>query len=198
MILIFACATSDVLRTDLSLDDPGQPWICEIAAELIDAQGNPLASFWSPVKSEGRKIRDGAAAVHGISSRDAAKRGISEISALGMLVGLAAQARYAVGHGIQFDKDVVTSLLMRLGKKPDIWTRPGLSFLDTMIPATAACKIPSEHESGTYKWPSLDEAGTIILGEEPRDGHHSARDDVQRTKRLFLELKRQNLIEVVL
>jgi len=197
MILIFACATSDVLRTDLPLDDPGQPWICEIAAELVDADGNPLASFWSPINSEGRKIKDGAAEVHGITSRDAAKHGVSEIAALGVLIGMANQAKVAVSFNDHARK-VVASILIRNRKSVEKWMRPGLCFPELREAVRAACKIPSETEDGQYRQPKIDEACSILLSEPSREGPKSAHDDVQRVRRLFFELKRQNLIEVVL
>lgn len=197
MILVFACATSDLLRTDLPLDDPSQPWICEIAAELVDAQGNLLASFWTPINSEGRKIKDGAAEHHGITSRDAAKQGVSEIAALGVLIGMANQAKVAVSFN-DHARNVVSAVLMRNRKSVEKWMRPRLCFPDMREAVRAACKIPSETEDGQYRLPKLDEACSLLLGEEPREGRKTAHDDVARVRRLFLELKRQNLIEVVL
>lgn len=77
-----------------------------------------------------------------------------------------------------------------------IWTRPQLRFIDPMIAATQVCKIvpPEPRSDGSYKWPTLDEAGSILLGEAPRGEHHSAADDIQRTKRLFYDLWRRGLI----
>ncbi|HWL06769.1 MAG TPA: hypothetical protein VNQ99_17835 [Xanthobacteraceae bacterium] len=75
------------------------------------------------------------------------------------------------------------------------WLRPGLEFVSTMDAATPFCRLPGTHESGGYKWPSLDEACEQLLEMEPRAGHHNAWDDVQRCKRLYHWLRDQRAFE---
>lgn len=198
MLLFVDLETSDLLKRDLPLDDPSQPWAVTIAAELTDLNGKTRDFFYTRIRADGRRVRDGAAAVHGISSAQAGRDGVNEIAALAMLCGFAAQANYVVGHAIDFDRKVVESLLLRLRKDPKVWVRPGLEFICTMKTATSVCKIEPKvaRDDGSYKWPSLDEACEIILNEPRREGAHDAWDDVQRAKRLFLALRSHNLIEV--
>lgn len=193
-ILFVDCETSDLLKRDLALDDLSQPWCVSIAAVLA-VPGRPDQEINLPIRAEGRKIRAGAEAVHGVSSREAAKHGVPEVAVLAVLCWLAAQAECVVGHGIGFDRDVVTSVLMRRGKDSRLWTRPGLTFHDTMKLATPFCRIPSVFDDGGFKWPSLDEACSILLGEPPRAGEHSAKDDLQRTRRLWAWLCDHNAVE---
>lgn len=199
MFLIVDIESSGLLMKDRPLSDPQQPWIVSCAAELVSAEGKTLDFFHRRVKADGRKIKDDAAKVHGISSRQAATFGASEIVVLGMLSSMVADARYVIGHGLKlFDKMVIEGVLIRRGKDARLFERPGLEFLDTMETATAFCKIEPKpaFESNQYKWPSLDEACQIILGEEPREGPHDAWEDCQRTKRLFFALKERNAFEI--
>ncbi|HLL28520.1 MAG TPA: 3'-5' exonuclease [Xanthobacteraceae bacterium] len=197
MFLAFDCESSDLIKQHLALDDPAQPWPVAIAAELFDDEGWAQEFFYIKVRAEGRKIREGAALIHGISSKEAARRGVSEVTALGMLIGLASQATHVIGHGVDFDKDLIAGAILRRGKPTDNWLRPGLTWLDTMKLSTQLCKIPPKNGSknGTFKWPSLDEACVKLLSEEPRSGFHNAWQDMQRTKRLFLKLRELGAIE---
>lgn len=197
MLLIVDTETSDLLKKDLALGDPGQPWVVALAAQLCAMDGTVRDFFHVRIRADGRQVRTGAQAVHGISSREAARHGVSEVTAFGMLIGFAAQASYAVGHGIDsFDRLVVESGLISLGKDTRMWTRAGLQFIDTMLVSTPVCKIPSGRDDGSHKWPSLDEACQSILDEAPREGAHSAYDDCDRARRLFLALRERNCVEI--
>lgn len=199
MLLFIDCETSGLIKRNLPLDSAEQPWCCQIAAELCDEVGNQLACLNTRIRANGRTIDEGARNVHGVSSALAGRTGVSELSALGVLCGresLASQARYAIGHGIEFDRDVVTSVLARHGRDATTWTRPGLEFIDTMKAAAPFCKLPSDHDSGGYKWPSLDEACQILLGESPRVGHHDAWSDITRCKHLFFWLRLRGAFEM--
>jgi hypothetical protein len=199
VILFVHLATSDFIKRNLPLTDPSQPWIVALAAELADGDGRTLDFVSTRVRAApGRKIREGAEAHHGITSREAAKAGISEIVALGVLCGLAAQARYVVGHGIEFDRLTVESVLLRSGKDARLWTRPGLESLDPMTTAAPFCRIIGEppREDGQYKWPSIDDAVHVLLGEAKREPPFEPWEDVQRTKRLFWHLRSLNAYEL--
>lgn len=190
MILFVDLETSDLLKPRLPLSDPSQPWAVTVAAELCGIDGAPIAFFHDQVRSEGRPVKAGAEAVHGVSSRQAARDGTNEVVILGHLCGLAARALYLVGHSIEFDRKVIESLLIRRGKDTRLWTRPGLQTLCTMKAATAFCQIKSDppRDDNSYRWPSLDAACLTLLGEPTRQGAHSAWDDMQRAKRLFFAL----------
>lgn len=192
MLLFVDCETSGLLKKNLPLEDPNQPWVVSLAAQLCDGTGNELAAIRTGIRANGRAIASDASAVHGISSRKAAYTGVAEKSALRLLCGkesFVSQARYVVGHGMQFDKAVITSLILRNGWDASVWTRPGVEFCCTMLAAAPFCKLASEHESGSYRWPSLDDACRILLGEEPRAGAHDAWDDLRRCRSLFFWLR---------
>jgi DNA polymerase III epsilon subunit-like protein len=166
-----------------------------VAADLCDNDGSSRDFMFTRIRSDGRMIKDGARDVHGITSRQAGRDGVSETAALGVLIGFAAQASMVLGHGVSFDRQVIEGLLLRRGKDARMWVRPGLQFIDTMTAATPVCRLPSGRDDGQFKWPSLDVACETILHEQPRSGHHSAWDDCQRTKRLYLALRSMNVLE---
>jgi DNA polymerase III epsilon subunit-like protein len=197
MVLTVDLESSDLLKRDLPLDSPDQPWIVSIAADLSTLDGISRDFFCTRVRSGGRKIKPEAEGVHGISSRAAGRSGVSEITALGMLCGFAAQATVLVGHNIEFDRDVIVSLLLRNGRDTGMLLRPGLTLACTMKAATPICRLPHDPpwDSGQFRWPSLDEACEIILKEPARAGFHSAFDDVGRCKRLYLELRDMGVLE---
>lgn len=188
--------TSGFLKRELALGDPGQAWPVSLAAELTDKNGESEDFFSCRIRADGRKIEAAAEGVHGISSRMAGNRGVSSITALGMLVGFAGQANYLIGHSIDFDRKIIESELIRLKKSPDIFIRPSLEMICTMKSSIPVCAIPSQHEQGGYKWPSLDECAEKLLGAQKREGLHGAWRDMQLAKSIFFHLLERNLVEV--
>lgn len=199
MYLFLKIESSGLLKKNLPLEDANQPWVVSLAAQLCDASGNELAAIRTGIRANGRAIASDASAVHGISSRKASYSGVAEKSALRLLCGkesFVSQARYVVGHGMQFDKDVITSLILRNGWDASVWTRQGVEFCCTMLAAAPFCKLASEHESGSYRWPSLDDACRILLDEEPRAGVHDAWDDLRRCRSLFFWLRERGAFDL--
>lgn len=194
MLLLIDVESSDLLKRDVALSDASQPWPVSVAAELAENDGTTRDFFCTRVRADGRRVRPGAEAVHGISSRDAARSGVSEIAALGMLVGFAAQADFLIGFNVDFDRDVILATLARLKKDDRMLVRPGLELVDCMKAAAPICRIPSGHESGAHKWPSLDEA-LAALGMPPRPTPHNPWSDVQSTKAIYMNLRGRGALE---
>ena len=197
MYLFVKTHASGTLQKGLPPDAPDQPWICFLAAQLTDADGNELASINTGIRSDGRAISEAATVAHGITTRRAACTGVKEKAALSVLCGresLCSQARYIIGHGLQ--KDIITGLILRNGWDASVWTRAGVEFIDTTIAAAPFCKLTSEHESGSYRWPSLDDACHALLGQEPRAGVHSAWDDLSRCASLFFWLRERGAFDL--
>lgn len=177
----------------MEVADSQYPWPVHIGAALFDEAGHDLALFSSGIRADGRAITSEAAKVHGITTQQAGRSGVPEIVALSAVCHLASQARYLIGFNIEFDRDVLVAAILRHNQDPRRLLRPGLLIIDVMKPAAAFCKLASE--SGSYRWPSLDEACALLIGEPARTGHHSAWDDLQRTKRLYLWLRDRGAFE---
>lgn len=179
--------------------EPGHdqyPWPVQVGAVLFDMDGRDRAIFGTRIRSDGRSISKGAADVHGMSTRDAGRSGVPEIAALAIVCHFAAEASYITGYNAEFDRDILQSSLLRLGKDGRKLMRPGLQLVDLMKPSACLCKLPSERDDGQYKWPRLSDAMTIIRNERPRKRAHDALDDAKAAKRLFLSLVHRNVLEI--
>ena len=196
MILSIDTETSNLPARGMEPSNPRYPWAVHIGAVLFDDDGRDHAIFSTGVRADGRSISAEAQRVHGISTVQAGRTGIPEIVALSAVCHLASQAQLLVGYNIEFDRDVIVAAIIRNNQDPHRLLRPGLQVIDLMKPAAACCKLPTDHESGTYRWPSLDEACKILLGEAIRDGIHSALDDVLRAKRLFFWLREHGALDM--
>lgn len=197
IFLVTDTETSDLPKHDLPPDDPSQPWICAIAAQLRNDKGDLLDFFSTRIQSNSRPIRKEALAVHGISEAEAGRYGVSEAAALGMLIGFAAQATDVVCHNAAFERGMVAATLYRMNKATDVWLRPRLRFHCTMLAAAPICRLPGKLENGVHKWPTLDEAAAVLLGRQPREGHHRAWGDADLTWDVFEALRSRGAIEGV-
>jgi hypothetical protein len=198
-LLFLDTETSGLPRKDRPADAPEQPWVCFLAADLSDQHGNTLALLSTAIRANGRHIGAGATRIHGVTTAQAGRTGISELAALAVLCGresLASQAQYLVGHGISFDRDVIVSVLAKNGREAATLCRPGLTMIDTMTAAAPFCQLPTDHDSNSYRWPKLKEACAILLGETVQEGPHDAFEDLRSTKRLFFWLRSHNAFEM--
>lgn len=199
MYLFLKTHASGALQKGLPLDAPEQPWICFLAAQLCDKDGNELASINTGIRSDGRGISEAATALHGISTRRSACTGVKEKAVLSVLCGrdsLVSQARYVIGHGLQ--RDIITGVILRNNWDASVWTRQGVEIQCTQLAAAPFCKIKSEDDSGGYRMPSLDEACQFLLfGEESLPGlRRSAWDDLRRCKSLFFWLRERGAFDL--
>jgi DNA polymerase III epsilon subunit-like protein len=197
-IVILACdvETSGLIPKGAVPGSAQFPWPVQIGAVLFDFDGHDRASFGSRIRADGRTVSAGAAQVHGISSRDAGRSGVPEIIGLGIICAFAAEAKYLTGFNVDFDRAILESALIRLGKETKKLMRPGLQAIDLMRPAAAFCKLPSEREDGAYKFPRLDDALLLIRNERPRQARHDALRDAYAAKRLFLSLRSRGALEM--
>lgn len=205
MFLVTGISTSGLINRALPLDDASQPWPVSVAAALYDDAGEKHQHINLRVRAAGRLISPGATEAHGISSRDAERCGVIEAVALAAMVGLAADAEAVVGFGMPHIRDVVVSALLRAKPEPrptTRWLRPGLQHIDLIPPAAAACKLPSEHESGQYRWPRMEDACRLLLGTGEAEARRinslgdDAWSDMERAAAVFFQLKSENMIEL--
>lgn len=193
MLLFLKVASSDLLNRDEPLGAAGQPWAVSIAAELTTMDGAMRGMMLAPIRSEGRRIKEAATGKHGITSRDAARAGVSEIAALGFLVQLAMNPTYLIAWNVAFDRDVLISVLSRLGKDSRMLVRTGLELIGVQDVATPACRIEGGPD-GQFKAPTLDEACAALLGETRAPGPRSAWDDLCAMRRVFFALRERGVM----
>jgi hypothetical protein len=198
MLMFIDMETSGLIQKTIPLDDPAQPWAIKIAVDHTDDTGKSWNRLDVLIKSGGRKVQEGALAVHGFTPQDADRHGVSEGAVLNLLAELAGDARRCVSYG-SFDRMMVESLMLRLeirygkpkGTYVNRWIRRGLEFVDLMVPhCQQAVKKPSKHDwAEDYAWPSLDDSIAAVLGETPDRATHDAWDDLTFAKRIYFALR---------
>jgi DNA polymerase III epsilon subunit-like protein len=196
VILSIDCETSNLPTREMAVTDKQYPWPVRIGAALFDDNGRDQAIFSTGIRADGRSIAPDAQNVHGISTRQANKSGIPELVALSVICHLASEASLLVGFNVEFDRDILVAAIIRHDQDPRRLLRPGLRLVDLMKPCAPFCKLPTDHDSGSYRWPSLDDASRILLGEEERTGPHTDWDDLQRAKRLFFWLRDRGALDI--
>ena len=188
MILALDTETTGLIDKAKPLGDDSQPRIVQVGAILAEDNGDIVTEIRDIyIRPAGWKTKPGAETVHGISDKMANRFGISEIAALGLIVGLSANVKRVIGHGVEFDRDIVSGTLMRLGKSTELFRRPRLQWCCTMKGMNEICSIESQYVDGASKWPTLAEAYFHAFGREP-DRQHSAFHDAATALEIYLWL----------
>lgn len=207
-ILILDMKTSGLYLRNESIDSPQQPWAPYISALQCNDAGQIINTFACYIKPNGRMVKGGALDKHGIDHKTAARLGVPESRVLGMLgdmlrVGPVESYMKVVTYG-DMDNMVVASLFARfavsLGKASSaydgLWLRrPLTQFIDLQKPfAQQVCKLPSDIESGDFRWPTFKEAAVEILGRQPSEARDSL-EDILIIKDMYFEFARRGFFQ---
>lgn len=193
MLLFLKVASSDLLRPDEPAESTGQPWAVSIAASLHSMDGAIRGMMLAPIRSDGRSIKSAATEKHGVTTREAARIGVSEVAALGLLIQFAMNPTHVIAWKVAFDRDVLIAVLSRLGKDSRMLVRHGLELVGVQDFATPVCRLPGGPD-GQFKLPTLDEAHQIIMGTSRAPGPHSAWDDLCAMRSVFFALRDRGVI----
>lgn len=187
--LFFDTETSGLPEWKIPSDDPIQPHIVQIGAELVDLDSQDvLEAFDVVIKPDGWTISEEMTAIHGISQEYALQHGIPEKEAVNFLLGLKKQAALRVAHNTTFDDRIVRIALKRFFdplapetdmKPSDLW-KQGDKF--------CTC-LRSREAVGLKKLPTLEEAYLALTG-EVLEGAHNAVNDVRACRVIYFALKK--------
>ena len=176
--------TDKTKHEDLSLNNPKQARILEIACILTDDQGKVISMLDTLVTCGDIELREGLP--HDITVEDCNERGIS-LSRLRDIIHFFSDTDFGenkrttiVAHNIGFDEKMLKLHGIDL-RKP--WT----DFYCTMKSTTDICKIPHMRNSG-YKFPKLDEAHAYFFGETMKSNHRAMGDAIM-CKEIYFALK---------
>lgn len=173
MILFLGIATNKLLRADLPLDDPAQPWLMDVAAVLTEGEHVcSTAIFKRSVRlPKDVSVQQGAESVHGISTRSGRRSGATQRWVVFGLLELVNETKTVVIYG-DMTRKVVQSIIMReAGHDSERWlsqwNRTGIQWVDLRTACTEICKLPREKQTdmGGYRWPSRTEAAAAICGD---------------------------------
>lgn len=192
MILFFDTETTGFVQDRLPIDHPDQPYVVQLAAELTEDDGEPVAGF-SFIIDPGIgeiTIPARAAEVHGITDERAAQLGVSAAFALSAFTHLYQRSNLVVAHNIKFDRAVIETAIARHYRKVMPLRKP---LFCTMEAASPIIKLPPTEKMiaagfDKPKPPKLEECIRHFFDEE-LDGAHDAMIDVRACRRVYFHLK---------
>lgn len=193
MILFFDTETTGFFQDRLPVDHPDQPYIVQLAAQLCEDDGAPVAGFSfivDPGIGEGIQIPERASAVHGITEARSVEFGVSSEFSLNAFAHLYQRADLVCAHNIKFDRGVMESAIARHYGR----VRPlSKKLYCTMEAATPIINLPPTERMRAAgmdkpKPPKLEECIRHFFGED-LEGAHDAMIDVAACRRVYLHLK---------
>lgn len=194
MFLAFDTETTGLPLFSDPSDDPRQPHLVQLAALLIQPNGDVVDSISTIVKPGlGARMEPEAFKAHGISLERARAEGAEAKDVADKFFALVEQADMLIGHNVSFDVRIMRIHAARwLGAK---WDNPLPAFC-TMKRSSQIVNLPpteNMRRAGRFypKPPKLEECIQHFFGEK-LDGAHDALVDVRASIRVFLHLT-QNL-----
>jgi len=187
--LIFDTETTGFARFNDPWEHPGQPYIVQIAAKLVE-NGKTYAAFQVVVTGDVPSSA-GAFKTHMITEELRSRVGVSPGDAARTFSMLLERADRLVAHNMKFDSILVGALLHRRGFET---TRlKEIPKFCTMVALTSIMKLPGAR--GGYKWPKLEEAYKAYVDAAGFSGAHDAMADTIACQQLFEVCKDMKLVE---
>ncbi|WDZ97941.1 exonuclease domain-containing protein [Herbaspirillum sp. WKF16] len=183
--LFYDTETTGIPEYNLPSDDPVQPHIIQLAADLVDLDTRrSIAAINTLIKPTSWVVPAEVEALTGITTERAAMFGLDIRVVLPMFLSLWNMAtEYRVAHGEQFDNRITRIAIKRDGSFSD-------AFADQWKKAPAFCTCqeaktivnlpPSEKMAARGmkgpKLPNLGEAYKFFTGQDLQDAHDAAAD----------------------
>ena len=189
-VFIFDVETTGKPEFKKPADHPDQPYICEVAALLMDGPGSVIGETDTLIKPERWLIDPATEGIHGISAEmcEANGRPIGEV--LVDLVRLMDQADVVAGYSVDFDLKMFRGACRRAGMD-DRYAVVKDKRYDVMRMCKPLCKIPPTprmRQKRGFKLPKLVEAVEILLKRD-HEGAHRAMIDCRATAELYWYLQ---------
>ncbi|WP_047236918.1 3'-5' exonuclease [Chromobacterium subtsugae] len=194
-ILFYDTETTGLPNWSAPSDDPSQPHITQLAAELVDEDtGDVLDSMDMLIQPDGWTIPDDVAALTGITTERAAEFGVPLAQAMDSFLALWAQVERRIGHNEPFDARMIRIELMRLygDERADEW-KAGAAFC-TCSNSTKLVNLPPTEKMLAAKRtgpkpPNLGEAFEFFTGRK-LEGAHNAMVDVAGCREVYFGILR--------
>lgn len=202
--LFYDTETTGLPNWSAPSEDPSQPRVMQLAAELFDVEaGKTLAVLTTLISPDGWTIPDEITALTGITTAHCEQAGVPMTFVLPTFISMWRRADLRVAHNESFDMRMIRIELMRhdmfSGKLDgadgmayaDYW-KAGKAFC-TQAQSVQRCKLPPTPKmlkAGRthFKSPNLGEAYRHFTGKE-LDGAHDAEVDVAACKAVYLALR---------
>ena len=175
-------------------EDPRQPHIVQLAAQLVDLDTSAVIDQMDViVKPDGWTIPKEVSDIHGITTERALAEGIPESDALDKLMTMW-QQRVRIAHNESFDARIIRIAQSRFGyDETQLALWKGGKALCTQRMATPIMKLPPTAKmraAGFFKFKSanLQEAHKFFCG-RPFEDAHSAMADVQACAAVYFAIQ---------
>jgi DNA polymerase-3 subunit alpha len=191
MYIVFDTETTGLPRNfNAPLTDfDNWPRVVQLAWQIHDGKGELLDVKNYIVKPDGFTIPYNSEKIHGISTKLANHLGIPLKQVLSSFKEGLTQAKYVVGHNVEFDLNIMGSEYARAGESNPF---DALKAIDTMKATVDFCAIPGG-KGGKYKYPNLTELYSKLFQETFAEAHNASAD-VEATARVFLETLRRGIL----
>lgn len=146
------------------------------------------------INQQGFVIPEESIAIHGITNEMANESSFTLASVLRLFIDDCVGNSSLIGHNIYFDTSIIKANFLRLIIDVEL-TEEEYEILqdilhkdkriDTMRKTISFCNLPKR------KWPKLTELYLILFSET--FNAHSAKDDVDATRKCYLECKKRNI-----
>lgn len=196
LILLYDTETNGLPQWSLPSEDPSQPYVTQLAAELCDERsGNTIATMDVLIKPDGWTIPDDLAALTGITTERALAEGIPRVDALRQFTDFWRRASLRVGHNESFDARMLRIEYFREidhtdpfhdeWKSAPAFCTQGKSTKIINLPPTAKMLAAGRKHA---KSPNLGEAYQFFTG-KTLEGAHNAAVDLMATKAVYYGIK---------
>ncbi len=191
MYLVFDTETTGIPkdRKAPASDVANWPRVVQLGWEIFDSREQRTGNEAYIVRPDGFRIPKDAEDIHGISTEKARRDGRVLADVLESFSGAVREARVIVAHNLDFDENVVSAELHRIGRPLRFHLKERVC---TMKAATDICKIPGPYG---YKWPTLPELYQFLFKKQLKEAHDAAAD-VSACAKCFFELKRRGVIRI--
>lgn len=181
-ILFYDTETTGLPNWKAPSNDPSQPYITQLAAELWDEEsGNTLASMGLIIKPDGWTISEEVEELTGISTELATRFGVPIASALDVFLDMWSMCDLRAAHNETFDMRMIRIAIMRSAEPglADHW-KAGETFC-TQARSTKILNLPPTAKMVAAKRfhaksPNLSEAYQFFTGTELKNAHNAAVD----------------------
>lgn len=169
--LIFDTETTDKWNFKAGIESDKQPNIVQLAMRLVE--GDQSLFTFSGLASDCGPIAAEAAAVHGITPARIAREGFATKTLLTIFRRMNAIADRTVAHNAEFDRRVIVRAYIKNGFELNLRD----PFICTMKSLTERLRLPGKFP-GKFKWPTLQEAYSLMVDSAGFEGAHDALADV--------------------
>lgn len=194
MFIIFDTETTGLPRDWNApvTDSDNWPRMVQLAWQLHDEFGGLISRSNFIVRPDGFDIPFNASKIHGITTERAQREGVPLNEVLEAFDVDFKKSKYAVGHNVGFDINIVSAELHRDAREYEDLQK--MAVLDTKDLSVDYCALPGG-KGGKFKWPTLTELHQKLFGEPFGDAHDAAYD-VDATARCFFGLITEKVAKV--